>query len=336
MPWPHVQIFFVALILSSCSAVQDMQSVKTSSQSLSKTTDSLDKSAQDMRDTFFNTTWDLRQNEAMARRRELIQSMEQEKNLEGKLEWAVKYLMAFDFQFWKNQLSDTTQRRDELAADAVKELTIRIQSYISDERSISMDTSDPKQLNLIAIAAGLAEINPNQKHTARERNFEAISVLDILKSALSQKNAAEKNPNAAPEFVHNTLKFEADIIYLAQLHENFVYAYVLDQLSNISKAGLLTKAKMYFSDWEMDLNILNTIQLQDVNLWLDQGEKDREFLRSIGASDEIDSNVKKLLGNMQIVDSKPSNNGAPSGITVQRHSESQKLILKINRVLAAK
>jgi len=276
-------------------------SMQQSTKELQSSTQEVSKATNEVADNVSNTYFDLRQGDSLGHRADVIEKMSKEPRIEGKIEDAGIYIMAFEFQLWKNQREDNLDKRLGLFADATNEFMMRIRSYIPSNHDMNVTSTDSSMENLYAIAIALDQINPTQVRAAAKSGFQTVSLLTLLQTSLAKKADLNSGiPTDMPEYVLNVLKSEDAAVYLLQTRYNFIYAMVLDQLSHISEANLLVKGWSYMFGMEVDPSAMNLVQLHDLNQWLQKAKEERTFLVKAGQHTPLDSTIENFYAKLSV------------------------------------
>jgi len=253
------------------------------------------------------TYYDLRAGNAVMGRNEFFKSLDSAKNLEGKVTMAADYMLSFEFQLWKGKLEDTLAKRDELFSEGIQEFFQSIKLYVEpkdiSKMNISPTSMDNKRENVYALAAVLHMLNYDQQLRSQSSDWQPISMLGLIEQGLQQKGAlaaGTTNVAAMPHYQQTVLDNEQAAIYLLQLRLNVLSALVLSRVSNIRSAGLLTKIKMRFFQWQPNLGEQNGSQLASTESFLNLARETRKFLVTIGVTPRLSANIKGVFEKMDL------------------------------------
>jgi hypothetical protein len=276
---------------------------------MDETTTRLNRRTDELYDTTDHMYTDLRQGNSLQIRMDALERMEKAEKLMPKIAEAGDYVMAFEFQLWKDTGSDTDARRLGLYKDAMLELLKHFKRYTAGDQ----DKRDPSPLsrsedkeNIYALVSVLHRVNPNAEALNRERGQATVSVLDVLMSGLAAKKQVESGaiPSSdIPAYVSEILREEADVVYALQLRANFLPVVMLARMSKLDDtgaSGLVAKVKAFVAKWDTQIPELNVEQIRYLALIMQHANRTADFLHSIGQSARLDAKVRKILANAKI------------------------------------
>jgi hypothetical protein len=251
-----------------------------------------------------NTYADLRQKEAVTMRIDALAGIENNRKLEGKLASAGIYCMAFEFQLWKSNLSDTPDYRDQLFRDAMEEFFLTLAKFMPNPNGkIDPTSSDSQMQNLMAIAATIDRVNTNALNLAKASKEKPTSILSLIEDTLRKASKVESG-----EIRHSELKpYEQQILVnqsaavaLLQARANFLPVMLLARISDVQRRSLPIKAWMTFYGSKAKFDNLEAIQ-QGLEFITAANEEIR-FLQEIGAPARINSKLKAFYNNLELPD----------------------------------
>lgn len=304
-----ISMMSVSLFLNlGCSVLNSLESVKNDTSAVKVGAEDIKRKTEEVSNKTTELYDDLRHNEAEQKRRQLLHDMNQTTNSALKISLAAKYYMSFEYQLWGGKGYDTAKRRQEMAALALKEFLIEIQQFIPD-RTIDISPLSPKDpsMNLNVLTATMDIDDPKQDRMREAMpELKHINILSLLKDGLKigagLRNKSIVTTQFAPE-VEEVLNFEKLSIDLIKNRVQFLPVLVLTQVSDLGFSNL-TAAKMYFMNWELDLEQLNIVQMKLYTKYLHAAVEDIEFLKSIGVEVKLNSSVVDFYKNMKIKNEK--------------------------------
>ncbi len=341
-----------ALLLSGCKMVQNLDDMHDSTLSMGKTTESmneqmlatnqsiseqveisrrLEKGTQElahMTEDLMKTSramyQDMRQGSSLTIRSERILEMERSTSLPAKIAEAGKYFMSFEFQLFKSFGADDVARIEDLKEQAIQEFFLLLSSYATDLDKLDPSSSNAQMQNLFALAAAMHQINPNEARMAKEKGLSVPTVLSILEESLMKKAQIERGELEATRAESQVLLNEPLAIYMLRLRTNFLSVMALDKLTGIGEANFFAQARMLFFRFDTDLKSYNLTQLTEYSHWLGESVRVREELKSLSIDPKIDSNVLKLWGNMDLIQSRIDATSAPFD---RIHADAEKTLI---------
>ena len=234
-------------------------------------------------------------------------AMEEAVAIDTKCDEAASYVMAMEFQLWKQGI-DTPADRERLNSDAIIEIFRVAKNYMTGTTDVSPASTDGRMENLYALSAALHKINPNQQAQADELGIKPISMYDLITQALTiglEIKHNRRDPGTVPQWVTEVLRAQPTAIYLLQVRHNFLGAMPLADISQIKAEGwlglnsLLHQAEMFLSPWTPNFNEMNQAMLAYDVLKMQYASATGQFLISINENPKLDPSLVKIWKHMR-------------------------------------
>lgn len=182
---------------------------------------------------------------------------------------AAVYFRGFEFQLWENTWYDTPSGREALFATAAEEFMITFRGIAGIRRPLEPLKMDADSIAIFALAGTLEQVNDLQVESAFKNNFQIVSILDLIFSALDQKSFLEENPNLGPKYAEKILQYEDEAKYLLQQRYAIFLAVMADKLLGLNQYSSLQKVDAMIDSWfktplSVDLAQLNAIELKEL------------------------------------------------------------------------
>src|SRR5208282_2967585 len=130
---------------------------------------------------------DGRQSAAAEDRRNFLAAMILAKTQADKVQDAVLYFDAFEFQVWKGVGTDTPAKREALESNAIDQFFRQTRVFLKDYNDYSPLSIRAETKDLMALAAAMGEKNPNQIDAATAHGFKLLSLEDIIEQSLAMR-----------------------------------------------------------------------------------------------------------------------------------------------------
>lgn len=249
----------------------------------------------------------LRQGDSSNLRRIAFQGLIQAKSHEKKLLEAAQYLAGFEFYFWRGfGIDGNKNRREDLVTSAAQQFFKDLYELYNYSPQVfplaDPDLSDyfNKEASFNALAASLHTDNPKQKENiklmaASGVKIEELNFLKIIKQGLNAKINVEDNKmtlDQVPGHLKEVMINEGIAVKLMQARWNFLAVAALDKSFHFKQNGpffrYIRSAWGIITKWKLDFSKLNSSQINDQLLYLQQAHATREFLKSIGIKTKPD------------------------------------------------
>ncbi len=315
--------------LSACSAVKNMDEMKdttkdmknitqdmsTTTNGMAETTERMDATSLGIQLTSDDLYEDLRQGNAMTFRSQRLEAMDKNNDQLGKVSEAAKYFMSFEYQLFKNHVTDTPEKLEYLKFNAVQEFLREIAKYATGaygfdgHDKVNMFSLNPlsrnNNANLNALVVAMHLTNPNMDKNSKLRNFPKISMMDLIEEALLHSKAIESGKEKAESlspFINEVLDYEPIVYWLIQVRHNFLATMAVAKFSHLLEKGPLAQAAWVTLTPQIttDLHEFNTVELKSVILWLTEANRNVEFLRKCGLPIVRDEKLTKILKELKI------------------------------------
>lgn len=248
---------------------------------------------------------------SQSRRDSLAIIMQDQTAIELKIVAAGVYFDSFEFQLWENILRDDEFQRQVLLERGTQEFMVILHGLINGDYSDPDPTQKTGRMpSLLALGEMVSQLNDLQVAASQRpgSGFQAVSMLDLIQTALLDKNLVNQDPNAdVPSYVRQVLYFESDAEFLMDLRYNILTATVLDKISGQSSMGLGDTLEFYLSalgwfgtQWVADFSKVNEVEISQSLTYLQQAIATRAFIRSIGGNPVLNDNIKRLMNTLNI------------------------------------
>lgn len=270
-----------AVYVVSCDAMKSMEEMKATTEGMSGTT-------QDLRDMTANLLYDGRDGLVVPEAIQAYRDAKAANDLQTKVEKAMLYFGLLPYQRW-TPAHESVAQRDLLLWRAVQLYFGTIQELIVDNFPISNPfvTNNSNDWNTLgAMTVGMSYIDREQTSRISGTTQPALSVYDLIKSALQNRDDYIRARASAPDWAKEVLNYEAQAWYLLQLRQAFFPVVLLAKLTDnddllfgfnhLSTWRFLTG--MASATYDVDLSDLNEIEIRQIIDWADKITDTRTFL----------------------------------------------------------
>jgi|GEM_PF-3085820 hypothetical protein len=228
-------------------------------------------------------------------RRELIAS-------EGatlKLQKAMVFYAAFEFQKWTGKYTDTPQDLDELYALAVDLFFSSVDDLIPDSLPVDVMSPDNNWKSLASLAATMDFVDYKQKENMEAAGLQPVSIYALITEALKQE--AQVNRGASvPRYVMKVLEWKKEALYLLQLRHNYFPAMVLARLTPFEESFSF-QLKQTFWGSSVSVADINYAQLKEWGRWLENGIETQNFLKDLKEPLAFNKNIQRAFAHLKFV-----------------------------------
>jgi hypothetical protein len=275
---------------------------------------------------------DLRQGNSLTIRSQRLESMERTDAPEAKISQAGMYIMAFEFQLYKDYGLDDQTMLDILKLQAAEEIFRELHRYGLGQHIIDASSNNSHLLNLSAFAVALHRINPDEELLAAKKKILKTSLLSMIEDTLARKSKIESHEIPASEvkaWETEVLRNEREAVYLLQLRTNFLGGMVLERLTGIQESGIIAKAKMLLRPFGVDLSEPNLEQVEEYAEWINEAVRVRDELNAMGYGARLDGKLMKIYSHMNLA---TTSFRSDSDRTARIHADAEKdLVDGINK-----
>jgi hypothetical protein len=278
----------------------------TTTDGMAQTTDGMAVTTNDVLSQTTDMYQDLRQANSLTIRNQTLDAMVAATSMQKKISEAGAYFMAFEFQLWKGDGRDTSDKMDSLYYCAMEEFTRILREYMpTDFSKVDATSQNSRMMDLYALAVSFHQVNPNAQPGA-------LGMMDLVKQVLQLNqpvNSGKIAESSLKDWQREGLANYQELVYLMQIRSNFLAVMTLAQVSKIADSGFLgitglaRKLSMVETKWSSDFSKLNLEEIVTYTTWMNEADTDSVFLKSIGEPAAIDSRLKKIFMNMTIHDS---------------------------------
>lgn len=256
-----------------------------------------------------------RQGVSLQLRRDALDALLRAQSGGKKIEEAAAYFMSFEFQLWTGWGPDeTTEKRDELASNAVAEFLKAVQEFTvrgdvepfaeSSGEAADLHREANKQASFNALSAALHQLNRKQEEMlARSPQFQPMSMWSLLTESLRLEgdvNEGRVDLAALKEYQREVLVNKELVVRLLQARHNFIPAIFLskvipqDRLRDRVRAGLNYYLN-WGATWNLDLDRFNLTQLKEYSRYLEASLSTRRVLSDLGIEPRIDATLTAFM-----------------------------------------
>lgn len=310
-----IGVSVMCMAVGACGVKKDMDKMMDTTEEMGKTTEEMNNTTKEMA----GTTREMgdRMEDAFHGLREGIGEEKMElhfaKMLEAsstgeKVDHALVFFAAMDFQHWQGDHEDNDVRRDQLIYKNVEYFMSKVNNLVDDDLSVGTPLLSMSARNnwksLGALAVAMSKIHPDQNVRAERLEFNAISFYDILATALTQKDKYE-NGVEVPGWVEKVLEKEEVAVYLMQLRHNFMKGVILGEMSDYEEGwfdGMLNKIGYAWMGSTINLKDFNKAKVKKWVELLWKARKTQELLEMMGHELEFNSVLNDSFAGVEFVD----------------------------------
>jgi hypothetical protein len=303
------------LLTTACSKVNELDK---RTESMERSTEKVSSVTDDLKETTTVMYQQIRSKEAEDTRDEKFQIlMSKEAEMGTRITAAGVFFKSLEFQLWND--NDTFDNREALNAlylDAANEFTRRmcdLYDKINVEK-MSPTKNDKLEQSFYALAAAVHMNHTFQDEVAKSKNFETVSMYDVIKKALL-KDKNHKPLREYEEILVNGINREI-MIELIKARVDILSALALKNLTDKRDMTLGQKAKALLfkatggSFGSIDLpevyDLSNDTTKNYVEKYLDGAVKAKEFLNTLGVEKKLEKTIKSALKNIDFNEKKLS------------------------------
>lgn len=238
-------------------------------------------------------------------RRKSLNEMDKAPSMDEKIFQAGVFFSAMEYQLWKGP-EDPTDLNG-LYDCAIVQFVRTLADYLpADLTKINVTSTDPKMMDLYALATGAQEMNKNALPTT-------VSFLDLLKQIVLLKSDVDSGKKDEKtdlkDWQRDGLDKYRQIVYYLQVRENFLPVMALGEikpeLAQLSLLGDISKIETKVKEiigagWHADFNSLNQEQIVTYTKWINEANTTAVFLKTAGEETLVDRGVQGLLASMKI------------------------------------
>lgn len=280
-------------------------------------------------------TADARQAAAAMIRSDAFARITENSSVEKKFAEAGKYYMAFEFQLWKEEsMYEREARLGFLYLDAIREYFRTIHKQIVKANyNLSPNSNSNEMFVLYALAAighvnntnlDIYEIKGNSQKAPSISRKKCLtddgsvsgrldSIVDLIEESLCYGREVNQGKIAfedLPAFAKEVLIWQEDAIYLARLRVNYISGIVTYKLAQIEQSESerggfgdeMRKITMLLKEWHPHMDVFkgSPAKLAELNEFLTEVYRERDFLINTGIELNLDGLLVKALRNMSL------------------------------------
>ncbi len=303
------------LLTSACSKVKELDK---RTENMEKSTERVSAVTDDLKETTTIMYQQIRSKEAEDTRDEKFEIlMKKDADMGTRITSAGVYFKSMEFQLWNdNDTFDNRDALDVLYLDAANEFTRRMCDLYEkiNLKKMSPTKSDEMEMSFYALAAALHMNHTFQDDVAKNKNFQATSMYDLMKKALL-KDYKNKPLKEHEEILVNGINREI-MIELIKARVDILSALALKNLTDKRDMTLGQKAKALL--FKVTGGALGSIDLPEVydlsndttknytEKYLDGALKSKNFLQEIGVEKKLEKTLKSALKNIDFNEKKLS------------------------------
>ena len=287
---------------STDAVAKTSEGMATDTSAMRQSTDAVRHSTEVVANTSDNMYRDKRQSDAAMARAEALRNLTAATDQIAKLTYASEYLMAFEFQLWKNTGKDDAAYLDVLRNDAVSEFMREMHRFIPRNKSLSPASKNNDMKSLYAIVAVMESINTNSVQQPTELG-DLGGMLELLRRGLTagaEVKALHLASDALPKYQKSVLEFQSDAVYLLNLRVNFIPAMLVTVLAsdNAHTLNLLELVGHMMWRWTAHVKNMNDAALASYVALMAKVDATRQAVREVGEQSPVDGNLKKVIQHM--------------------------------------
>ena len=319
-----------ALLVSvSCSMKKNLDDMHEKTTSMAETTETMSNRMVETNDLMGWLGTLTKQGDGFKIRTDAMRELKNAHTLNKKIEAAIAYLYAFEFQLYspKNLVNvDVVRLREMLIAHAVAELGKTLPELLPTGSRWKLDATDDsnRNLTLMALSAVLHRVNYLQVEQLNGTTMRPLSMLDILVESLAKKdrlNSGEITRDDLSETDREVLREEQAFKHLLRLRFKTLPVIAIGRISHIQN-GFFSKLDMLFTTWtpqfatvgelgapvaargarrETNTNFsdLNLEQIEYAADVISEANRTRRHLETIRSVVKLDSKIERILRNME-------------------------------------
>ncbi len=311
----------------SCSAFDDMEHMKNTTNGMASTTDKMASTTDKMAsttdqlnektgsvlDATLNMYIDMRQGNSWMIRDQAWHNLLAFKEIPAKLAEAGAFFQAMEAQLWKNEFFDDIENLEVLHVAAIDQFFRKAQDLIiqihkepfAKKFSTNPFSQDNRMKSLYALAATSHMVNPNEEAILKQRGIEKHSMLKLIQDSLEVRDEFnELGKDAFPPHVAEVLLFEDAAVYMLRLRSNFLAAMAFGKISGLDDENNIVRSmdafgKMLFG-WTADMKKHNLAEVLTYTRWIDEATRACDWVREFYESCKLNDDLYKLLKKMSV------------------------------------
>lgn len=294
--------------LSACSALQNMEDMKKTTENMAKTTEGM--AGQIDLSVYLQTMiyQQGRQGGGAQARNQAYEHLVNSPDIFTKLDKANEYMVAFDYQLWADFGKDTRALLDNYRQSAVREFLTLVKRFIPADRIPDPTSSDNDMLTLYALVANLHKINPIRDNLNKTRGLPVESMMTLLRNGLAagREEAYVKGEKPIEPYMTEVLREQENVVFLLKMRANFLPAIVLGRCTELSSKEWTKrwKAKIQVVRGKLESNLLGPEQnfksLRYLNEVMEEEAKVLAVLEENGISPDLHADLVQAFQSLKI------------------------------------
>jgi hypothetical protein len=309
----------IALGLSACSAQEKLDDMHNLTRKMSDTTTGMSQQTGQLKLLSGTMFRGMRKGSTADMRIKFLRELNDGSDYKTKLSQASKYFFGYEFQGW-HYISDKLSEREILMDQALDEFFRETPEKISANRKVKLFpiVGSNEALNAAAIGTTMHQIDPLQTEMVRDAQVDSnlssetknliheVSIYSSIESALKRIQQHENGEIAFGDLTTSeriVYHWKEDAIYILQMRHNGILLMVMANLNGLAdESTMIGKLALIFHDkhmsWKSNYSKLNLGQLTDYKDYLEGARDTQDLLLSLGKNVEVDSDLAKIIGNM--------------------------------------
>ena len=238
-------------------------------------------------------------------RDKLLERIDAEHDIGGKLALAVKYHYAWEFQGMSVECRRNPTYLAEVYDESIREFLERMHHFMTDRSDTSAISQNNKMNSLYALAATMHYVNSLQTEDSMDNHFNPVSMLDLFNdvvNATAQINAGKLSSVNLPAYIDHGRVLLEDMTYLLRLRYNFLTAFSYglattnaagDEATLFQNAGYILES-IIKRPWRPEFEIKNTSQIVYYGTILNRALIARTMLETLGVPLMTDKVIYKI------------------------------------------
>lgn len=276
---------------------------------------------------------DLRQGDSLRIREDTFDDgISHASSLEEKIGKAGIYYASFEFQLIDDQACDAPEARGVLYESAFTELFLSLTRYMPDpDIPVDPASTGEREQGLLALSAAIHQVNPNRAALDTRIGQPSVSVLSLLEATLKKAQDLETGRikwEDLEAYERQILSNQKAAIRLLKTRSDFMPTMLLSKITPVKKRSWIGRAWMAYIGTRASFDDLTVGDLKNIVTWIEEADREIDYLRSIGQAFEINRNIKEFYKNLDLPEAGQSPADlrlAPGDRVVRRQTERQLL-----------
>lgn len=214
-----------------------------------------------------------------------------------KLQKAMVFFAAFEFQKWTGIYTDTPADLDELYSIAVQLFFTSVDDLIPDDFNVDPLMPGGNWRSLGALAVAMDFIDYKHRHHMEGAGKEAVSMYGLVTEALKQEEKVNRG-ETVPTWVMKVLEWKREAVFMLQIRHNYYPAMILCRLTPFESSLTFQIRQRYWGS-SFPLADVNYAQLKEWGNWLRHGQETRDLLTSLKIRPKFNNSIQISFNNLK-------------------------------------